>query len=213
MKVATETYVDQKKQWPPTGRHILAHFDDETIVVYQAYCHAIGRFAAENQYFGGLFKFDRMSWIKPNFLWMMYRSGWGTKLNQEVVLAVWLRREAFEQILSQAVQSSFNPEVYATEEDWKRALQQSDVRLQWDPDHDPTGCPLPRRALQLGMRGAALANYARQWIVEIEDVTPFVAEQRRHVTDGDPKRLTVPREREYPVDAGIAKRLGIDHGG
>ncbi|MFM7854759.1 MAG: DUF4291 family protein [Flammeovirgaceae bacterium] len=25
---------------------------------------------------------NRMTWMKPNFLWMMYRSGWATKHNQ-----------------------------------------------------------------------------------------------------------------------------------
>jgi len=25
---------------------------------------------------------NRMTWIKPNFLWMMYRSGWASKKNQ-----------------------------------------------------------------------------------------------------------------------------------
>lgn len=37
-----------------------------------------------------------MSWIKPNFLWMIFRSGWATKENQERVLAMFLRREAFD---------------------------------------------------------------------------------------------------------------------
>ena len=29
-----ETYQKQVVSWPSTGQHILAHFDDETIVVY-----------------------------------------------------------------------------------------------------------------------------------------------------------------------------------
>ncbi|MBQ1688320.1 MAG: DUF4291 family protein [Lachnospiraceae bacterium] len=29
--------------------------------------------------FGSHFSMNRMSWIKPSFLWMMYRCGWGTK--------------------------------------------------------------------------------------------------------------------------------------
>src|SRR5439155_2761622 len=32
----------------PAGRHILTQFDDESVVVYQAYRPAIGRFAAEH---------------------------------------------------------------------------------------------------------------------------------------------------------------------
>src|SRR5581483_8831594 len=96
---------------------------------------------------------DRMSWIKSNFLWMMFRSGWGTKEGQEVVLAVWLKRPAFEAVLQQAVHSTFVPELYAGREDWKQAVARSCVRLQWDPDHDPSVAKVERRAIQLGLRG------------------------------------------------------------
>lgn len=87
MALVTELYKDQVEVWPKEGRHILAQFDDDSIVEYQAYGPAIGRFAIENGVFGGGFSYSRMSWMKPNFLWMMYRSGWGTKENQEVTLA------------------------------------------------------------------------------------------------------------------------------
>src|SRR5438105_14894169 len=73
MKLPTEPYLLQSRRWPQSGRHILAHFDSESIVVYQAYQPAIGRYAAQHQRFGGEFSFARMSWIKTNFLWMMYR--------------------------------------------------------------------------------------------------------------------------------------------
>ena len=33
----------------------------------------------------------RMTWIKPNFLWMMYRSGWAEKKGQENILAIYLK--------------------------------------------------------------------------------------------------------------------------
>ena len=53
--------------------------------------------------FGGpLFSYSRMSWIKTNFLWMMYRCGWAAKKGQERVLAVWITREGFQEILSNA---------------------------------------------------------------------------------------------------------------
>src|SRR6185503_10472687 len=127
------------KRWPVAGRHIMAQFNAETVVVYQAYRPAIGRYAAQHQHFGGEFSFSRMSWIKPNFLWMMYRSGWGTKEGQEITLAVRLRRKAFGEILQQAVLSSYVPEVYLSQDNWKKRLAESLVRLQWDPDHDPCG--------------------------------------------------------------------------
>jgi len=82
MPLIAEPYNAQLAVWPASGRHILAQFDEHSVVVYQAYNAAIGNFAAKNGYFGGEFRLNRMSWIKTNFLWMMYRSGWGQKPNR-----------------------------------------------------------------------------------------------------------------------------------
>ena len=211
MNLVTEPYSQQTARWPRAGRHILAQFDADTVVVYQAYRPEIGQFAARHGYFGGPFSLSRMSWVKPNFLWMMYRSGWGTKPNQEVTLAVRLRREAFNHVLAQAVHSSFVPHVYADHAEWQRSVAGSDVRLQWDPDHAPSGEPLERRAIQLGLRGETLARYAREWVVGIEDVSEFVREQREHVLARRRDQLVTPREEVYPVtDPGTATRLGVD---
>jgi len=175
MLLITTSYIEQKAKLPKNGRHILAQFDDEGIIVYQAYRPAIGNFAATHGYFGGdHFSLTRMSWMKPNFLWMMYRSGWGQKEGQEVVLAIKIKRSAFDEILANAVRSSYNPDLYPTETDWKRAVSNSNVRLQWDPDHSPTGGKLERKAIQLGLRGEMLVAYAREWIVWIEDISEFV---------------------------------------
>ena len=101
----TERYINQIDQWPKSGRHILAQFDTDSVILYQAYRPSIGQFASEHGYFGGDFSFSRMSWIKPNFLWMMYRSGWGTKPGQKVTLAIRIRRSFFDSLLTQAVES------------------------------------------------------------------------------------------------------------
>lgn len=210
MSLILEDWTNQIERWPRRGRHILAQYDDETVVVYQAYKPSIGHFASENVYFGGEFSFDRMSWIKPNFLWMMYRCGWGTKADQEVMLAVYLKRSAFDDILAQAVHSTFAPEVYGTEAEWKVGLARSEVRLQWDPDHHPNGAKLERRAIQLGLRGQVLRAYAREWIVQIEDISAFVREQYQHVQANAYDRLLTPQERIYPVEDEItAWKLGV----
>lgn len=200
MNVRTEPYLAQQTHWPGSGQHILAQYTDTSIVVYQAYRPDIGHFAARHGYFGGDFSLTRMSWIKPGFLWLQYRSGWGQKEHQEVTLAIHIQRTAFDEILRLAVPSSYPPGVYASQLAWRKAIEQSEVRLQWDPDHDPAGRPLARRAIQLGLRGAILARYAREWIVEIEDISAFVAEQREHA-QGDYTRLLVPQERVYPYSS------------
>ncbi|MEM8884355.1 MAG: DUF4291 domain-containing protein [Planctomycetota bacterium] len=194
----TMTYRDAVTQWPSEGQHVLATYDDETIVVYQAYRPSIGRHAAEHGRFGNGFKFTRMSWIKPNFLWMMYRSGWGTKEEQEVTLALVLRRAFFDDLLARAVPSTFDAERYATEEDWKRAVGSSDVRLQWDPDHNPAGGSVARRAIQLGLRGPALAGWNGDDLLAVHDVSAFVAAQRPHAKPPY-TQLQVPAERSYPA--------------
>jgi hypothetical protein len=181
------------------------------VIVYQAYRPTIGHFAARNGYFGGEFSLNRMSWIKPKFLWMMYRCGWASKEGQEVVLAVRLKRFAFDEILRRAVHSVFVPEVYENEAAWKGAVAQSDVRLQWDPDHLPSGAPVERRAIQLGLRGRVLFSYAKDWLLGIEDISQFVREQNRYASSPF-DRLITPKEEVYPVsDPEVAARLGLTH--
>ncbi|QDV35716.1 DUF4291 domain-containing protein [Tautonia plasticadhaerens] len=213
MILDTEPYLEQQARWPRSGRHILAQHDAGSVVVYQAFCPGIGHFAARHGRLGGGFSLGRMSWIKPNFLWMMYRCGWATKPDQEVVLAIRLSRSGFDEVLRLAVHSSSCPEVYGTEAAWKEAVARSDVRLQWDPDHGPSGQPLQRRAIQLGLRGEALSRYVEEWAMEIEDITGFVREQRAHAASPF-ERLVTPREGVYPVeDAEVARKLGLSEWG
>lgn len=188
----------------------MAQFDHDSIVVYQAYRPSIARFAVEHQRFGGDFSFSRMSWIKPNFLWMMFRAGWAAKEGQEHILAVRLKRSFFDEVLSAAVASTFDHRRFAAHEDWKQAVASSEARLQWDPDHDPHGNCVERRAVQLGLRGELLRRYGTEDLLSVEDITPFVIEQRKHVT-GACESLLIPAEQIYnpPTEAAIA--VGIDY--
>ncbi|MFZ6768467.1 DUF4291 domain-containing protein [Undibacterium sp. Di26W] len=173
----------------------MAQFDDTSIIVYQAYRHEIANFAVQHQYFGGEFSYNRMSWIKPNFLWMMFRSGWAQKPGQEHILALRVKRAFFDELLESGVSSSLDLNNYPTQAAWQQAVQDSDVRLQWDPDHDPAGLCVERRAVQLGLRGEALRRYGREEILEIIDVTAFVGEQRQHVQEFE--NLVIPYEAVY----------------
>jgi hypothetical protein len=212
LRVATAPYLDQREGWPKKGRVILAQYDCETVVVYQAYQPSIGQFAIENGFLGGSdFSLSRMTWIKPNFLWMMYRSGWGTKKGQEIVLAIRMLRSAFDAILDLAVHSTFQPQLYRDHEAWKEAIASSDARLQWDPDHDPMGNNLARRAIQLGLTGELIRKFANEWIVDVIDMSEFVLQQRAFATAERLNELQTPVENVYPVfEPGIAKRLGLD---
>lgn len=208
----TESYGNQSRRWPPAGRHILASFDDTSVVVYQAYRPSIGHYAIQHGRFGGPdFSFNRMSWIKPNFLWMMYRSGWGTKDEQTVLLALRIRRSYFDSILAAAVPSAFDAVTYPSREQWQSAVAASEVRLQWDPDHDPAGRPLQRRAVQLGLRGTTLAAFASPELLEVLDISGFAAAQYAHVRNNELQHLETPLERVYvPADPAIARHVGLD---
>jgi Domain of unknown function (DUF4291) len=232
-------YVEQVANvWPSEGRHILAHYNNDTIVVYQAYRESIARYALEHQQFGGDdWQWSRMSWIKPNFLWMMYRSDWGRSKGQEAVLGIRIRCSFFDALLEQAVESSYSPpetkgksrsaeisktrarpkgvgrlgnKKALTHEEWKEALAKSNVRLQWDPDHEPSGAKCNRRAIQLGLRGPVLEAFGTSEIVEIIDMSDFIAHQRTNTTTDRLDHLETPTERVYvPAQHEIATRVGL----
>lgn len=197
--LSTEAHLVQRARWPRSGRHILAHHDESSVIVYQAYRPAIGEYAIRHGRLDGPdFSLSRMSWIKPNFLWMMYRSGWGTKEGQEVILGLRLRRAFFERVVREAVPSSFDVS-YASREAWQEAVEHSEVRLQWDPDHSPSGHKLERRAIQLGLRGRVLAAFASEELLEVIDMRPFVDAQRPLAQD-DNTELQLPVE--HPLVIG-----------
>jgi hypothetical protein len=87
----------------------------------------------------------------------------------------------------------------------------SDVRLQWDPDHDPHGHPLKRRAIQLGLQGPILKSYGGDWIVSIEDITSFVRQEHAKLASEGLDGLKTPPEAPYPVaDPRVCARRGLD---
>jgi hypothetical protein len=208
--LSMESYLEQQSLWPMAGRHILAQFDQESIIVYQAFGPQIAEEAATLGRFGPSFSRGRMSWIKPNFLWMMYRCGWATKPGQEHVLAISMSREFFERVLCAAIPSSFTPDLFTSRENWQLAVNHSNVRLQWDPDHGPSGQPLERRAIQLGLRGALLAEYADNAILEIQDITDMIIRERDHA-HRPYNLLQLPRERIFvPYGPNAAIAIGLD---
>ena len=206
-----EKYHYQQTQLPNQGKHIIAQFDQNTVTVYQAFNENIANYAVQHQKFGGkAYALDRMTWIKPGFMWMMYRSGWAQKPNQERILAIDLSMEGFCTILANAVLTTFDRERYESHEHWKSELDHSEVRLQWDPDHDPTGEKLGRKAIQIGIKGNMLHQMNDQWIKGIQDITDFVITQRKYAT-GNFEDLDVPFERILTLkQPEIIQRIGLD---
>jgi hypothetical protein len=191
-------------------REVRALFSEESIVVYQAYPAPIADAALAAKTFVAPFKRARMTWIKPSFLWMMYRSGWGTKEGQDRVLAIEMTREGFEWALSHASLSHYDGRVHASIPEWEAEKRESPVRVQWDPERSLHLEPLPHRAIQIGLSGEAVHRYAEEWIRDIREVTGLATEVRKLIGDRhlEAARTTLPAERPYPLPEPIRLRLG-----
>ncbi|MFE2289113.1 DUF4291 domain-containing protein [Streptomyces sp. NPDC059443] len=184
-----------------TPQHqIRASHTDTTITVYQAYGPRLGPPAARDGRFPPDWSRERMTWIKPSFLWMMYRCGWATKAGQETVLAIEITRAGFDGAVAEACLSHYAPAVHADRAAWKQALRASPVRVQWDPERDLHLDPLPYRSLQLGLSGPASRAYADEWTVSIRDVTPLAREIHGLLRSGETEaaRALLPVETPYP---------------
>lgn len=181
-------------------REIRAVYTNETIRVYQAYSKQIAEEAVLKGTFGEHFKMGRMTWIKPSFLWMMYRCGWGEKESQECILAIDLKRYAFDSIMKNAVLSHYRSDMGITESEWKEQVKTSDVRCQWDPERDIDGNPLEYRSIQLGLRGQAVYHYVHDWIVKITDISDYVKELREKKKNGGDILPLLPEEKVYPFE-------------
>ena len=181
-------------------KEIRAVYDENTIRVYQAYNPVIAEEAVRLGTFGAHFSMTRMTWIKPSFLWMMYRCGWAEKEGQEHVLAIDIKRSGFDSAVSRAVISSYRQDCGMTQAEWQAAVQASDVRVQWDPEKDVSGQNLPYRSIQIGLRGKAVQEYVHDWIVGITDITAQVHEWNSRRLRGEDLTALLPQEKPYHPD-------------
>lgn len=193
-------------------REIRAQYNETYITVYQAYSDQIAESAVEHQTFvSPPFSMNRMTWIKPSFLWMMYRSGWGKKdEGQKRILAIDITHEGFAWALAHACPS--HPEPGMDHEEWRKALKDAPVRIQWDPERDLHHAPLQHRAIQIGLSGEAVALYVKQWIKRIADATHWAREIHERVLRGDLEeaRMMLPREKPYAVGMNRELYLAIE---
>ncbi|MGH3908497.1 MAG: DUF4291 domain-containing protein [Pseudonocardiaceae bacterium] len=191
-------------------RQVRAAFTDTTIIVYQAYAQPIADAALRSGKFEPPFKRDRMTWIKPSFRWMMYRSGWATKADQERILAIEITRDGFEWALANSCLSHYEPSMYGQESNWRLRKQNNPVLVQWDPERSLSLGALDTRAIQVGLSGIAVERYVDEWIVAIKDVTRIVRKIASVVQDGalERARRQLPTEQPYPLPVEISEIIG-----
>lgn len=177
----------------------LADHDSEGVWFYQAFNHEIADWAVANQTFAGCpaFKPLRMTWIKPSFAWVLYRSGYGRKGNQGRILRIKIGHEVLGQLLSKC----------ACGHGHGGALG----RVQWDPERDITTTEtgkaprkmLRARAIQIGLSRDLSEKYVNS-ILEIQDVT-----QLAHRIGAIHKELAKPNKRKQVE--GEADILSMEH--
>ena len=195
-------------------RVIRAAYAAETVTVYQAYAPQIADAAVRAGAFVSPFSRGRMTWIKPSFGWMMYRSGWAGKPGQERVLAIEITRVGFEWALAHACLSHYEPGTHDSRQAWAAMRDASPVRVQRDPDRSLAGKRLERRAIQVGLSGEAVHRYCDEWIRSITDITAIVREtgQLVHADRIAHVSRDLPAEKAYPLSLALARRIGADSG-
>ncbi|KAK6532594.1 hypothetical protein TWF281_006776 [Arthrobotrys megalospora] len=140
---------------------IRALYDEESITVYQAYNEKIADAAVRDQTLAVPgWSCERMTWIKPSWSWMMYRSGFSHKdKNQSRILAIRMSHSNFESVLLQSSLSNSSG-------------GKQPVRVQWDPERSPsTKSKRPYRSIQIGIGRSVAETWAKEMILSIEDVT------------------------------------------
>jgi hypothetical protein len=210
--LSTTSVMDSITQNSTPYRQIRATFDAETITVYQAYNTEIAQTAVAFQKLDAspLYR-SRMTWIKPSWAWMMYRSGYSYKdKGQSRILAIKMSREGFLELLKRA-QLSHGP-VTKTNEDG-----QATVRVQWDPERTVKLEKLPYRSIQIGIPGTLTEKWIEEWIVAIEDVTQ-TAQDLKAAIDKRPgisldqlaREGLILEERPFDVPIDIQERLQMN---
>jgi hypothetical protein len=194
-------------------RQIRASFTDKTIRVYQAYNDEIANNALKAQKFVPPFQTGRMTWIKPSFLWMMYRSGYGYKdKNQARILAIDITLKGFEWALENSILSTHSNDL--SQKEYEQKKNQTPVRIQWDPERDLSTRPLDFRSIQIGLKGTASEKYVNEWTVKITDMTELAHEIYALIKEGKEKEAEklLPEEKVYEVSADLQKHLQMEVG-
>ncbi len=190
---------------------IRATFDDKTITVYQAYSSSIANLAEKSNSFVKPFQFDRMTWIKPSLLWMIYRSDWACRAGQENILQIRIKRSAWDSALNEAILTTPEKRVYPDQKKWRRLLEKARVRIQWDPERDIHNRRLEIKSIQVGITKHLTEEFSKEWIVDITNITPKVKMMQQLVEQkkvSEAERL-LPLEREYPLAKSIKEKIGM----
>jgi hypothetical protein len=143
-----------------SAREIRADYDRDSIVVYQTFSPAIADAALSADRFVAPFSFQRMTWIKPSFLWLMHRSNWAQQAGQQRVLAVRIRRAGWNRALALGILTAHDPVVFPTAKEWQSQFRRAFVHVQWDPERSLRDAALRYSSIQVGLSRHVIREYA-----------------------------------------------------
>lgn len=193
-------------------KEIRAVQTENTIRIYQAYSDEIADSAlTHGNFISPPFKKERMTWIKPSFLWMMYRAGWGKKdNNQKRILAIDISKEGFEWALAHSLLSR-DASKYQNKDEWLRVKKATPVRIQWDPERDLFLEPLDYRSIQIGLSNEAVELYINNWIESITEVTELASEIHDLIENNqiDEAKKLLPKEEPYTPSKEVWDKIAL----
>lgn len=192
-------------------QEIRATYNQESVSVYQAYNQSIALPAIEYNQFRKPFSFHRMTWIKPSYLWLMERSNWGTKSNQEYILEIRMKRDCWDRALSNGILTHPDKVIYKSGLEWEKKFKSAQIHIQWDPERTMRGAKMNKKSIQVGISRFLIEEFNNDWITEIIDRTPLTKKIRGLLKSGkykEAKRL-LPKERIYELAEEIEQVIGI----
>ena len=194
------------------NKEIRAVYNEETIRVYQAYSDNIADSALkQGRFVSPPFKLTRMTWIKPSFLWMMYRAGWGQKdSGQKRILAIDISIEGFEWALEHSLISNHGAQ-NIDQKEWQKLKEKTPVRIQWDPERNLLLEAQEHRSIQIGLSNEAVDLYVNKWIQNITEVTEQSQEIQALVKINklEDAKMLLPKERPYIPSKQLQEKISL----
>ena len=123
-----------------------------------------------------------------------------------------ITRAGWDEALANAVLTSPEHGVYADTGDWRR----SSSRRQLLTNGTLSAACVARRYRLIAFRSSLsrqiIERYVNEWTMEIRDCTPLAHKVSDLVAKGraDQAQKLLPRERVYPVEAEVARRLRME---
>ena len=126
-------------------------------------------------------------------------------------MAVRIKRSGWDEALSLGVLTHPEKTLYKNAEEWRSDFESALVHIQWDPERSIRGANLPYDSIQVGLTRNIIHRFVEEWIIAIQDYTPTVRKIHNFLKAGDVEKAKkfLPKERVYPVEPSVGKRLLI----